>query len=250
MRVLVFAAAMALFTSGAAAQDDTARARALFEEASAAMASGRVAAARDLFSESLTLEPRAATAYNLAVTLRESGDLTEALSTYEALLAGDYGPLEAEKTREVRRAVTAVRRELGRLIIEVDGADEVLLRVDGRALETVSAGSRMEALVNPGDHVVTARAPRSEPAERQIVVESGQSLPISFDLAPPTEAPSSEEEVEDDASLFASPWPWIIFGVVALAGAAVAIAVTAASEPAPEPLPDDLVLGRVMTLSY
>jgi hypothetical protein len=238
-------------TASAQARDDTARARALFEEASTAVAEGRLAEAQELFRESLALEPRAATAFNLAVALRESGAFAEALDTYEALLAGDYGELSREQRRDVRASIEETRASLGRVIVTVNGADDVLILVDGRTLQRVDDGARVEVVVDPGEHVVTARAADIRPIDEEVRVGRGESRNVELDLAPWATDETGHDETGDGGGLFSSPWPWIIFGAVVLAGAAVAIAVTVGSgEPEPQPLPDDLVLGRVSTLSF
>jgi tetratricopeptide (TPR) repeat protein len=187
-----------------------ARARTLFEEASAAMAEGRVADARDAFRTSLALEPRPATAFNLAVTLRESGAFRDALETYDALLDGAYGDLDPGRRTEVERMIRAVQRQLAHLVLTVEGADDVLLRVDGRAVEAVSSGGRVEVAVDPGDHVISARARGAEPVDEQVALEEGETRTVPFVLET---IPEGDEP--DDESVFGSPWPWVIFGILA-----------------------------------
>lgn len=163
---------------------DVEEARALFEQGSAALASGRFPEGRDLLRRSLDAHPRPATAFNLVVALRGTDEPTEAARVCDGLLGGRYGALDAEGMRQARAVCDEVARARGRIEVVASGAPRIALRVDERSLGEVDDGGSIARFVDPGWHVVRAAAPGRAPAERSLHVERGGVVRAALSLAP------------------------------------------------------------------
>jgi hypothetical protein len=177
-----------LFASLARAQVPEEEARALFQQANVALETGRFAEARDLLRRSIELTPNPASAFNLAIALRGTGETIAAVATFDRLLDGEYGQLSAAQRREAERLRHETRAEIAVLHISATGADEIELRVDGQRAGTASAAEVVEHRVDPGTRVVTASAPRRETAERRVDLPRGGSLRVAFELEPTADA--------------------------------------------------------------
>lgn len=170
----------------ASAQD--AGARRLFDQGNEALETGRFAEARDLFRESLALGPNAGTAFNLAVALRGTGQTIEAVEVLDGLIDGTYGSLSSAQREEAERFRTATAAEIAVVHVRVSGAPRVEVRLDGRRLATLAEGERAELRADPGDHVLTASAPRRETAEERIALDRGGSRVVELALRPSADA--------------------------------------------------------------
>jgi len=157
-------------------------ARTLFEEANAALENGRFAEARDLLRRSLELSPNAASAFNLGVALRGTGETRAAVEVFEALLEGEYGEISGGQNVEVRRLLRETRGEIAVLHIRVEGAETVVVRVDGEQVAEADDGETISHEVDPGEHVITASAPRRQTEERRVELERGTSRRLRLAL--------------------------------------------------------------------
>ena len=167
---------------GTESDEETAeRARALFDEALAAIGAGRYDEAVESLRRSLELEPRSATAFNLAVALRGTGDLLAAEEVFRGLLEGRYGELDESRTSQVTALLTEVREQIGLLRIRVSGADDPVLTVDGEPAE-IGAGGTAEVRVNPGERNVLATAPERRPVRRTVEVVRGSEVDVELAL--------------------------------------------------------------------
>lgn len=157
-------------------------ARDLFARALQLLDLGHHADARDLLLRSIDLAPNPATGFNLAMACRGTGELLRAEGVLEGLLAQRFGAIDGSQAREVRSFLAEVQREIARLSIEVRGAEDAEVRVDGRlASEPITR-------VDPGDHVVVVSAPDRRTQERRVRVAAGASTTLSFELEPTEEA--------------------------------------------------------------
>ena len=173
----------ALDPSRACAQrEPSEQARALFDDAREALATGRFATARDLLVRSLAIVSNVGSAFNLAIALRGTGEVRSAIQTFEALLAGEHGELSGDQRREIESLLAGARRDLGRLTVEVHGADAIELRIDGALIATAADGETVRTDVDPGEHVVTASAPRRTSYEERVVIERGGEGAIRAEL--------------------------------------------------------------------
>lgn len=193
---LLLALALAHAAPAGAQSSAEQEARELFQRANAALETGRFAEARDLLRRSIELTPNPASAFNLAVALRGTGETIASVSTFDRLLEGEYGRLSAAQRREAERLRHETRAEIAVLHISATGADAIELRVDGQRVGTPAAGEVVEHRVDPGTRVVTASAPRRETAERRVDLPRGGSLRVAFELEPTADALASTLVVE------------------------------------------------------
>lgn len=163
-------------------------ARELFRQADAALETGRFAEARDLLRRSLAITPNPASAFNLAVALRGTGETLASVAVFDALLEGEYGELSRAQRAETQRLRTETRAEIAVLHISATGASEIEIRVDGQRVGSIEAGGTLAHEVDPGARVVTASAPRRETDERRLELPRGGSLRVAFELTPTADA--------------------------------------------------------------
>jgi hypothetical protein len=180
--LLVLALCLLATEVGHAQSRDEREARRLFEEANAALESGRFSVARDLLRRSLDLAPNAASAFNLGVALRGTGETRAAVQVFEELLGGERGEISDGQRREVRRLLRETRAEIAALHIHVEGAETIEVRVDGERIGEAGDGETLTHQVDPGEHVVTATAPRRQTEERRVELERGGSRRLSLAL--------------------------------------------------------------------
>ncbi len=189
LAVIAAAGLCAVPSAAAEAPDGREReARALFDSAVERLRDGQFAEARDLLNQSLGLAPHAATAFNLGVAYRGTGESLRARDTLKQLLAGAYGPLEPARRAEVTDLLAAVQAEIGVVQVEASGAPSIQIRVDGRHVGDVSDGARFTWQTDAGERVVTASAADRIPIERRVRVERGRRVRVSFALEPTPEA--------------------------------------------------------------
>jgi hypothetical protein len=232
-----------LAASPAAAQTEEERARALFREGEAAVERGEIARARALFDESLRVYPTTAAAFNSALTADESGAPLAALATLEALARGAYGTVPAERAAELRELRAGLEAKVGTIAFDVRGAERSQRAIDGVAVE----GD--EVRVMPGEHVVRVEVAGRPPQARTLAVRAGERRVAEFRFDPPpetSEPPPIGEDRDDGGGVFESPWFWAVFGVLVIAGGAVALGFAIAEDG----LPNGNVFGERETLRF
>jgi len=235
-------AALCLPAAAASAQRDErdvslaeARARSMFERAIVELGAGHAAAGRDLLRQSLAILPTPATRFNLAVALRETGELTDARVQLEEL--------ERDESLE-----PAVRSRVERLREEIDAAIATLVireaepgdaptevEVDGVAVGALEGTATLRVSVDPGEHRVSGLRETFRGAA-SVTVANGETRRVELRLSPFTE-PAGEVEA----------WPFVVGGI-ALAVVGGVLAVTLAlvlGEPAhPEAIDVPALLER------
>ncbi len=236
--------------------DPEARADTLTEEARTATAAGDHRRAARLLREALSLAPGPARAFNLSLVLREAGDVVQAAETMDALLSGRYGELPDDKRARAEEIRAELSGQAATMIIRVAGSARVTLHLDDRPIADAVPGTPLRLQVNPGEHVVVARAEDRETQSHHLVAEAGRSVTLDLDLAPPERdaddppvLPSAlpEPEPTDDAG--PSPWIFVAIGVgLALVAGGVALAVVLTSDDAPGAELPGGYLGRAETL--
>ena len=238
--VAVLLATVLAIPGMAAASDDAQQARALFEAADVALDEGRFAAARDLLRRSVALHPHRATAFNLAVALRGTGEVAGSIELFEQLLAGRFGELEPERREQVERLLAEVRAEVARLSVHACGAPEIDVRLDGVPAVTLSDCGRAELSVDPGAHIVRFDASGAEPAERRLVLGRGEHTSLDITLR------SAPRRVE--GSLVESPWLWLGIGGAVAIGVAVTLLAVLLRPTSPHVVDD--VFGEIVALRH
>lgn len=164
-----------------ASQAAGSEARELFREAMAELHAGHFPEARDRLVRAQALAPNAAIAFNLAVAYRGTGQLLLAEQTLTGMLESELR-LSASQRTEATGFREAVRAEIGTLRVEVSGAQEAELRLDGARIE---AGSLR---VDPGDHIVIASAVDHTTREERVHVGRGETIAVSIALEPTAES--------------------------------------------------------------
>ena len=145
--LLALLAPAPLFAADAGRESE---ARALFERAAERLRAGQFAEARDLLNQSLALASKPATAFNLSVAYRGTGESMRAAELLRRLRGGELGELEPEQRKEVLALLRAVEAEIGTL--EVRRAAPPTSR---------SASTAGTSETSPKAHVACSRAMRA-----------------------------------------------------------------------------------------
>jgi hypothetical protein len=163
-RALLVAIAALTLTLPAAAQTDPVAAQALFDEAKRLMASGNAAAACPKLAESQRLDPGVGTLLNLGECYESIGKLARAWATFREAEAMAFHEGQLARANWAKGRAAQLETKLVQLTVDVPEAARVpSLEVvrDGEVLREPLWGSAVP--VDPGDHVVEARAPGYKP---------------------------------------------------------------------------------------
>ncbi len=193
---LALIAALAIPAHAIAGPEDDARRE--FDAGRAALKTGRFAEARDNFRRALALAPKAPSAFNLGVALRGTGEPVEAVSVFEALLAGSYGELSADQRAQIDALLSETRAEIATLELRVEGAPVAEVRIDGRRVKDLPAGQVHTQALDPGAYVVSASAPQRLPAEQRIELARGGRSAMTLQLVQPRELSEGRLIVEGE----------------------------------------------------
>lgn len=206
-----------------AAQKETARG--LMAEARELRESGELAAALKRFIAADALMRVPTTGFEVAATQAQLGQLVEARETLRRVMAIPPAPDEPEPFREARARAQKLDQQLlsriGALTFTVTGTEpeRVQLVVDGEAVPV--AALSVPFRVNPGRHVVVARAGDRELRREVIAVESGAvEVQLSFAAPPVTAKPTAERASVSTRSESERSWPTLAYvgGGVAIVG--------------------------------
>ncbi len=237
----VFLLALALCPARGVAQEQSARE--LFDAAAEAIGQGRFAEARDLLRQSLAVGPRRATAFNLGVALRGTGEVRDSVVVFDELLRGVYGDLSAERRTQIESLLLEVRADLAHIDVSACGAERVEVRVDGELRATLGPCGQASVEVDPGDHVVRLEAPGAAAIERRVTLAAGQRHTTRETLVV---RPTSVASEEGDARL----WLWLGLGAGLVAVVAIVVAVMFTLGPPSEPRVTDDVFGEIVALRF
>ncbi|MFK7991368.1 MAG: hypothetical protein AB8I08_35455 [Sandaracinaceae bacterium] len=198
-------------------------ARAAYAEATAAAAEERWADASRLFAEAYRQSRAPSAAFNAAMALRAQGRHLEARDAFADLL--EQHPEWAQRDQvQARRDEEAARVAVLVLEVASPAPPAFQVRLDGRAVEARPADAP-SLEVDAGAHVVRVEAEGHDAFEWSGTVADGTRTAIAVALAAHPvvlvpEGPPPEEPGED---ILASPWLWLVVGVVVAGGAAVGI---------------------------
>lgn len=215
-------------STGELESDQRARAEALFIEARELLMAGRTAEGRDLLREAIELYPTLNAALNLAMALRQTGQITESIELLGRVGAEEFGPLDEPRRTVFDRALAGAQRDLGRIRVRVSGVSEATVEVNGTPEGTVTNAAPLMVEVNPDEHVIAVSTADGQSMRRRVRVGRGERTDVGFELEPqPLEAEASN-----------AIW-WVLgTGAVAAIVAGIVIAVVANSQPDPEPVGD------------
>ncbi|CAN5923880.1 hypothetical protein BH11MYX4_BH11MYX4_44350 [soil metagenome] len=177
----IVAAALA-FPAAARAGNNAAAAQALFEEARSLIAAGNYAAGCAKLEGSQALDPGAGTQYNLALCYEKSGRTASAWATYLEAAAASKATSRPDWEAKARDRATALADTLSKVrIVTPPGApSDLAITRDGVAVVASELGAAIP--VDPGPHVVEARASGRTTFRVSTVVAAGQSKQIDVVL--------------------------------------------------------------------
>lgn len=218
------AALLLVTTASTALAQGTAedRARTLFDRGMIALEAFRFGEARALFEESLHEYVEPGAAFNLGLALRGAGESILAIEQWTALLNGNYGDLSEGQRAQVEVLVREERLALAHLEARVGANEprvELRVRIDGRDQESLTSGGRTFYVLDPGRHILTARAPGFEVIEETIELTPGERAQIELSLVARAETTSTP--------IWRRGWFWGVVGGIVLVGVAAAILVAA-----------------------
>jgi len=182
--LMLFAWPATLRAQPAPSEELRAEAHAAFDEGRMALERGDVDGGIEALERSLGLLPYLPTAYNLAVAHAEGGDPSRAANLVHAILAGDFGSLEASQRQEAERLLQGAAARTGRVIVHVDGAEAPWLEVDDEAVP-VSLRQIATIYVRPGRHVFAVGADGVRAHRVALRLEPGASEELRVDLGAP-----------------------------------------------------------------
>jgi len=222
------AAAQAAADPNAPTAAETTLAREQFRAGVDAARSGRWWEALEAFTRAYELAPRPLTLLNLAGAQVETGHLVEGAESYRRFIREAEGRA-AEQVPAAEEALASVEPRIARVRLEISNlARRDLVELDDAPLSEAVLGAELP--VNPGEHVVRVERAEQEIARESFSVEEGERRLTPVQLELPL-APLEAEEGGSDGgggSIFASPWFWVIVGVVVV-GTAIGIGVAVAS---------------------
>jgi hypothetical protein len=208
--VLVFVATLAL-VSPASAQSpaDVALARQLFNEGLELSKAGKWEDAREKLARSLALKRAAITLYTLGVAEMKSGHPVAALEHLHAFVALPREPGTERFVEPAKKAIADMEARVGRVTIAVTpaGASDLEVTVDG--VTVPPAALDHARIVDPGDHVIAAKAPGYRPAEQRVSVAPSAKMDVKLTLDPlPAEA--APKQVAPEPARAAEPPPTLL----------------------------------------
>ena len=147
--------------------------------------------ARAFMERAHELEPSARTLRGLGIVAFSEGRHREAIDHLEAALASTDKPLPPDLQDNVRELLSHAWGQVGRYQVGVDPPVGDFL-VDGSAPELRGDGT---LILEPGNHLLTVRAPERAPYELPLVVRPGEqrSLHVVLALAAPSTTEPSKE---------------------------------------------------------
>ncbi|WP_237245700.1 MULTISPECIES: hypothetical protein [Sorangium] len=187
-------------TAPASAQPDTvAVAESLFNRGLADMLAGRHSKGCPALAESYRLDPRPGRLFTLAECEAQWGRIATAVARYNDFLALYSRMSEAEKLQQIERYKVAIeqRDTLAPLVPQLtlslpdDAPAGTVVQRDGITLEGPALGIPLP--VNPGEHVVTTRAPGGPLHEVRFTIDRSDAKTIALEVQLPPEAPPPDK---------------------------------------------------------
>lgn len=179
----LLAASLAL-AQPSAAQKETARS--LMAEARELRERGELQAALSRFSAADSIMAVPTTGFEMAATQAELGKLVEARETLRRVLALPQGPEDPEPFNEARAKARALDERLQSriaalnfMVTGVAASEDLIVTVDGEVVPLAVLG--LPFRVNPGRHVVVARAGSRE-AKSDVDALEGRTLKVELPL--------------------------------------------------------------------
>ncbi len=160
---------------------DKATAQALFDQGKQLVASGKVADACPKFEESQRLDPGIGTQFHLANCYEQAGRTASAWTLFLEVASGSHAQGQLEREKVARARASALQARLAKLTIAVPDASRIAgleVKRDGVPVGPAQWGAPLP--LDPGDHTITASAPRKRPWQTAIhLAADGGSVTVS-----------------------------------------------------------------------
>jgi hypothetical protein len=146
----------------------------LFEEGRALMLDGNFAEACPRLAESQRLAPHLVTLLNVGVCHEKLGKVATAWVDFQQALTSARTEGDQERARFAQTRLDAIGPRVPWLVISAPAEsrpDGLEVTLDGAALDTFALGK--EIPVDPGHHVLAARAPKHKPIEGSLELAEG-----------------------------------------------------------------------------
>jgi len=169
---------------------DIALARDLFKEGADFAQKGQWNEARQRYEKSLALKRSPRTLYSLGVAYRNLRRFVEALESYRAFLVEPKKEDDKPYEQLARDAIAELETQVARLDIKVVPHEEdlkMIVTIDGFIVPDAAYG--YPRLVDPGTHMVVARAEGYQDATQSVTVAEGAKLDVLLRLEPVFKAP-------------------------------------------------------------
>ncbi len=182
----------------------------LFREGRAQMLEGRFDEACPKIAESQRLEPHVGTLLNLAACHERQGKVGSAWVEYQKALTAARAEGQADRTRLAQERITVLEPRVPWLDIVVpsaSSASDLDVWLDGATVQPVAWGKEMP--VDPGSHVVTAKAAGRPPFEQNLELREGEHAvsTVTFDGGDPLPAEAAPARVIVDPTPAVSEAP-------------------------------------------
>jgi hypothetical protein len=221
------------------------------------------------FTRSYELAPRPVTLLNLAGAQAQTGKLVAASESYRRFMS-TASERDAERYRaQAEQALAAIEARFAHVQVEIEGLrDDDEVSLDDAPLSHASLSLTMP--LDPGQHTLTVRRSRREVARSTFSAREGETSAVRLEVSAAAAIPTPEDTArgaqggaatsalgldgasdtapaddEGGGGLFASPWFWLVTGVV-VAGAATAVIVVATSGGTPDPFQGTLTPGSIV----
>lgn len=196
--VTTLALAAVAAPAGEAAAAAPALAQVLFEEGRELIARGRTEEACAKFAESNRLDPATGTLLNLAVCNESRGKTATAWEQFRAAEAASQYDRRDDRVRFAREHIAKLEPRLSRVSLRVPEAQQVpglQITLDGVQLQ--QAAWNVATPIDPGEHVVVARAPGRAARTWSFSVRPGNSTAsVAIELDPTPTASRGGEGVD------------------------------------------------------
>lgn len=176
----VLSVAWLCLATPAAAQDEKARARVLFNQGVSQFEAGEHRAALQSFESAYRLAPHPAVRVNMANCFEQLGRFVEAKFNYERFLEESGESVSSEQRAEVEATLARLSTQIGTLVVSAEPAN-ALLRVDGQIPKRMPSGAVQLPI---GRYEIELSATGFFEAQRTILIEGQKETHVSIALEP------------------------------------------------------------------
>jgi hypothetical protein len=216
------ARALAQDASSRNAEAELAPARALFADALQDEQEGRLAVALEKFRRVRGVRNTPAIEYRIASCEEGLGHLVAAAASYEsAVRLGEVDPSTQTVTAGARERLAFVRRRIGHLTLTTPSPAPVNreIFIDGAVPDILT-----EIPLDPGPHLITARAPGAVAFRTEVTLLEGARLTVAVRLPPsPAAPPWSNREPPHTPGARTAGWIAVAGGAALFAGSGVVL---------------------------